>query len=215
MRLAFAGDDVQAEFAAAKAAEVGEELPPADVAAPLPGWGQWAGRSRQPAWLAAAKDKALKCALHVHDRLQVDEAYAHPQRSCKRELWSSQVQGGSWQFCMELLMVTTVRRSRRLHVVVTSVTVADAQAERCGSGAAKGRALEGRHHHGALGQEGCQVRHRDRAVPLRQRGDVREVHAAAAGPRLQHGRLLPVGEAEAVRMLRINRPQFVSMYLII
>jgi len=62
VRLAFAGDDVQAEFAAAKAAEVGEELPPADVAAPLPGWGQWAGRSREPAWLAAAKDKALKCA---------------------------------------------------------------------------------------------------------------------------------------------------------
>ena len=62
MRLAFAGDDVQADFAAAKAAEVGEELPPADVAAPLPGWGQWAGRAREPAWLAAAKEKARKCA---------------------------------------------------------------------------------------------------------------------------------------------------------
>ena len=63
VRLAFAGDDVQAEFAAAKAAEVGEELPLADVAAQLPGWGQWAGRSRQPAWLAAAKNNALKCAF--------------------------------------------------------------------------------------------------------------------------------------------------------
>ena len=61
VRLAFAGDDVQADFAAAKAAEVGEELPPADVDAPLPGWGQWAGRAREPAWLAAAKDKARKC----------------------------------------------------------------------------------------------------------------------------------------------------------
>ena len=61
IRLAFAGDDVQADFAAAKAAEVEEELPTAEVAGALPGWGQWAGSARQPAWLVAEQKKALQC----------------------------------------------------------------------------------------------------------------------------------------------------------
>ena len=59
--MAFAGDDVQEEFAAAKAAEVEAELPPVEAAVALPGWGQWAGRSREPAWLVAANQKARQC----------------------------------------------------------------------------------------------------------------------------------------------------------
>ena len=48
---AFAGDDVAAEFAAAKAAEVEAELPKAEVASQLPGWGAWAGEQKEPRWL--------------------------------------------------------------------------------------------------------------------------------------------------------------------
>ncbi|KAL4441441.1 hypothetical protein ABPG77_001945 [Micractinium sp. CCAP 211/92] len=58
IRRAFAGDDVQAEFAAAKAAEVEGELPQEEVPGTLPGWGTWAGQQREPKWVTDAKKKA-------------------------------------------------------------------------------------------------------------------------------------------------------------
>eukprot|EP00775_Hariotina_reticulata_P004466 gene4466-4722_t len=59
---AFAGDDVEADFAAEKAAEVAAELPAAEVAGQLPGWGTWSNQQKEPAWMVAAKAKATaKC----------------------------------------------------------------------------------------------------------------------------------------------------------
>jgi U3 small nucleolar RNA-associated protein 14 len=55
---AFAGDDVEGEFEADKAAEVAAELPAAEVEGQLPGWGAWSGQQREPAWMAAARAKA-------------------------------------------------------------------------------------------------------------------------------------------------------------
>jgi hypothetical protein len=58
LQAAFAGDDVEAEFAAEKTAEVEAELPSAEVAGQLPGWGTWSNQQREPAWMVAAKAKA-------------------------------------------------------------------------------------------------------------------------------------------------------------
>jgi U3 small nucleolar RNA-associated protein 14 len=55
VRRAFAGDDVAAEFAADKAAEVEGELPSEEVPGSLPGWGTWASSQREPRWAAAAR----------------------------------------------------------------------------------------------------------------------------------------------------------------
>lgn len=60
IRAAFAGDDVEAEFAADKAAAVAEELPSIEEPSTLPGWGAWAGQQRNPKWMQTAKDKAAK-----------------------------------------------------------------------------------------------------------------------------------------------------------
>ena len=57
---AFAGDDVQADFDAAKAAEAEEEAPSVEEPSELPGWGSWASRQRKPHWLLNAKAKAQK-----------------------------------------------------------------------------------------------------------------------------------------------------------
>jgi U3 small nucleolar RNA-associated protein 14 len=58
LQAAFAGDDVEAEFASEKAAEVEAELPPAEVAGQLPGWGTWSNQQKEPAWMVAARAKA-------------------------------------------------------------------------------------------------------------------------------------------------------------
>ncbi|KFM25617.1 U3 small nucleolar RNA-associated protein 14 [Auxenochlorella protothecoides] len=58
IRMAFANDDVAAEFAAEKASEVEAELPKVEGVGTLPGWGNWAGAQREPAWMAAARRKA-------------------------------------------------------------------------------------------------------------------------------------------------------------
>ncbi|KAK9806336.1 hypothetical protein WJX72_010623 [[Myrmecia] bisecta] len=57
---AFAGDDVEAEFAAEKAAEVAEELPDIETPSVMPGWGAWAGQAREPRWMQDARTKAQK-----------------------------------------------------------------------------------------------------------------------------------------------------------
>ncbi|KAK9812342.1 hypothetical protein WJX73_003829 [Symbiochloris irregularis] len=57
---AFAGDDVQAQFDADKAAEAEAEAPPVEEPSQLPGWGNWADRQREPAWLLSAKAQAQK-----------------------------------------------------------------------------------------------------------------------------------------------------------
>ena len=61
--LAFAGDDVQADFAADKADEAEAEAPKADAPSQLPGWGAWASSQRKPGWMAAAQAKAARSAL--------------------------------------------------------------------------------------------------------------------------------------------------------
>jgi U3 small nucleolar RNA-associated protein 14 len=58
--MAFAGDDVQAEFAAEKVAEAEAEAPAEEVPSQLPGWGAWAAQQRKPGWLAAAEEKAAR-----------------------------------------------------------------------------------------------------------------------------------------------------------
>lgn len=58
VRRAFAGDDIVAEFAAEKTAEVESELPSEDVPGALPGWGTWAGNKKEPRWAIEAKAKA-------------------------------------------------------------------------------------------------------------------------------------------------------------
>jgi len=59
-----AGDDVEAEFAADKAAEVGAELPHIEEPSALPGWGVWQDQQRNPKWMKQAKEKAQRC-VHV------------------------------------------------------------------------------------------------------------------------------------------------------
>lgn len=51
------GDDVEAEFEAAKAADVAAELPHIEEPSALPGWGAWSGQQRDSKWLDAAKAK--------------------------------------------------------------------------------------------------------------------------------------------------------------
>jgi len=58
VRQAFAGDDVAAEFAADKAAEVESELPNDPVPGALPGWGTWATQKREPRWAVDARAMA-------------------------------------------------------------------------------------------------------------------------------------------------------------
>ncbi|KAF5840649.1 Utp14 protein-domain-containing protein [Dunaliella salina] len=60
IRMAFAGDDVEAEFAADKAAEVGAELPHIEEPSVLPGWGVWQDQQRNPKWMKQAKEKAQR-----------------------------------------------------------------------------------------------------------------------------------------------------------
>ncbi|GIL87950.1 hypothetical protein Vretifemale_15914 [Volvox reticuliferus] len=60
IRQAFAGDDVEAEFAEEKAAAVAEELPGVDEPSIIPGWGAWASNQRNSKWMQAAKEKAEK-----------------------------------------------------------------------------------------------------------------------------------------------------------
>eukprot|EP00983_Pelagomonas_calceolata_P131660 1161798-Pelagomonas_calceolata.AAC.16 len=55
------GDDVEAEFAADKAAEVGAELPHIEEPSTLPGWGVWQDQQRNPKWMKQAKEKAQRC----------------------------------------------------------------------------------------------------------------------------------------------------------
>jgi len=55
-----AGDDVEAEFEADKAADVEAELPKTEAPSALPGWGMWAGMQREPRWMKEAKEKAEK-----------------------------------------------------------------------------------------------------------------------------------------------------------
>ena len=58
---AFAGDDVQTDFEAAKTAETEAELPQEDLLTDLPGWGLWASqRKAPPKWLTDAKAKAAE-----------------------------------------------------------------------------------------------------------------------------------------------------------
>lgn len=60
LRRAFASDDVAAEFAAEKAAQVEEQLPKEEVPGLMPGWGLWADQQREPKWMAEARLKAAR-----------------------------------------------------------------------------------------------------------------------------------------------------------
>lgn len=69
---AFAGDDVQADFDAAKAAEAEAEAPIVEEPAQLPGWGAWASHQRKPLWLLTAKARAAACVLRDSCILRAD-----------------------------------------------------------------------------------------------------------------------------------------------
>lgn len=56
--MAFAGDDVEADFAAQKAEEAEAEAPPAEDGKMLPGWGSWASAKRLQRDADAAAKKA-------------------------------------------------------------------------------------------------------------------------------------------------------------
>eukprot|EP00873_Tetraselmis_striata_P003871 jgi/Tetstr1/424135/TSEL_014744.t1 len=58
IKMAFAGDDVEAEFAEAKRAEVEAELPAVETPGLVPGWGMWAGQQREPRWMKEERAKA-------------------------------------------------------------------------------------------------------------------------------------------------------------
>ncbi|GFH31683.1 uncharacterized protein HaLaN_30772 [Haematococcus lacustris] len=60
IRAAFAGDDVEQDFEAEKAAEVAAELPKEEVVGVLPGWGVWANQQKEPRWVTAAREKAAR-----------------------------------------------------------------------------------------------------------------------------------------------------------
>ena len=52
------GDDVEAEFAEDKAADVAAELPKLDAPSLMPGWGTWSNQQREPRWMREARAKA-------------------------------------------------------------------------------------------------------------------------------------------------------------
>jgi len=60
IQAAFAGDDVEAEFAAEKAKDVEGELPKVETPAVMPGWGKWNADQREPRWMVAQREKAEK-----------------------------------------------------------------------------------------------------------------------------------------------------------
>lgn len=60
IRQAFAGDDVEAEFARDKAEEIEGELPTTELPGVLPGWGTWSGQQREPKWAREAREKAAR-----------------------------------------------------------------------------------------------------------------------------------------------------------
>ena len=65
--MAFAGDDVAADFAAQKAEEAEAEAPVADMApGTLPGWGSWASAERMQRDAEAAARKAQQWAVCSH-----------------------------------------------------------------------------------------------------------------------------------------------------
>mmetsp|Transcript_5357 Transcript_5357/g.11731 ORF Transcript_5357/g.11731 Transcript_5357/m.11731 type:complete len:1130 (-) Transcript_5357:373-3762(-) len=58
--MAFAGDDVEEEFAKEKADAVAAELPHIEEPSSLPGWGAWSEQQRDPKWMRDARDKVKK-----------------------------------------------------------------------------------------------------------------------------------------------------------
>ena len=58
IKAAFAGDDVEEEFAAQKAEDVEADLPNVAVDKVLPGWGSWASQQREPRFIRLQRQKA-------------------------------------------------------------------------------------------------------------------------------------------------------------
>jgi U3 small nucleolar RNA-associated protein 14 len=54
------GDDVEADFAAEKAAEIDGELPKVEEVGVLPGWGVWADQQQEPRWVREQKEKQAR-----------------------------------------------------------------------------------------------------------------------------------------------------------
>jgi len=57
VQMAFAGDDVGAEFQEEKEALVAEEGPKIEEPSRVPGWGAWSSQQRNPKWMAQEKEK--------------------------------------------------------------------------------------------------------------------------------------------------------------
>ena len=56
------------------------EAPAVEEPSQLPGWGNWADRQREPAWLLSAKAQAQKCAPFMQDALRGEDG-------CIRSAW--------------------------------------------------------------------------------------------------------------------------------
>ncbi|CAD7700247.1 unnamed protein product, partial [Ostreobium quekettii] len=60
IEMAFAGDDVELDFAVEKARDTEAELPNVKEPCMLPGWGRWASEQREPRWMVEAKKAAQR-----------------------------------------------------------------------------------------------------------------------------------------------------------
>ena len=118
--MAFAGDDVQAEFAADKAAEAEAEAPKEDLPSQLPGWGAWAAQQRKPGWLADTEAKAARWG--VVKLLQGEKTYcrgfAHPVANTHLRLLFHR----ACAHAAHSVMLTTICTSGRLHLPHISVS---------------------------------------------------------------------------------------------
>ncbi|XP_075264252.1 uncharacterized protein LOC142356177 [Convolutriloba macropyga] len=93
IRMAFAGDDVEAEFAEAKRAEVEAELPDIETPSVMPGWGTWTTQQREPRWMKEKREKAeLERKRAAMARAGRQEGCRGDQREVGQEV--GQVQGG-------------------------------------------------------------------------------------------------------------------------
>lgn len=102
IQMAFAGDDVAADFAAHKAAEAEEDAPKEEAPTGLPGWGSWANPRRMAREAVESAAKFKRCVPTLHflklyfaDILRFTPSRTHPfhsfpaQKVCSTQFTSS------------------------------------------------------------------------------------------------------------------------------
>lgn len=82
IKAAFAGDDVEAEFAAMKEAEVTQGLPSVEVDKVLPGWGSWASEQKEPRYIREQRQQAEKLRKEAAEQraVRMPSYYLSPAR---------------------------------------------------------------------------------------------------------------------------------------